>query len=763
MRYQLSAMKYYILFFVISVQTACFAMKRLQEDLKSTDNIVQPKRPRLLSEQQNFYTFPSVLNSLRSLQYQVPYLRSDEQHPHISLIKAGEAVKSGESFSHLYSEICKRYSISHMTGIADGSSLLLVLAAARGHPTLVKYMLEVEPATSHKPVYTTSLLAAARGGHKHVVDYLIKSGVDVHEAWQNILATQDVNAALNLAQEQVIDNGAQTSKSAILLINALETQSKDFIAKLIAAGANVNGCSLKGMTPLMRAAQLGNKELVKLLLDNHADVNKLDVEQRSALIYAVQARNDEISRFFIAHGAQIEDDLLWAVINNDESLVSKLLAIRPTLVDVQDSDKGSSVLMCAIKKGNERIIQELLQKGASVNSTNKKGQTALMLAAGQGLKNIVELLLTYRADVNLQEAGGSNALMWAIYNGHSEIVRILLQRGTNIHARTKEGWDALMVAADKGGKEVVSMLIKAGADINKHSNTNDNALTRALLRKHSEVVDLLVHNAANIHKSLLLAASNGCLEVVTRLVELGANTSVRIPHKNSTPLVLAREGGYKEVGNFLELCTQPGLSKYCQDPTAYISYHIQQCFLNGRYPRTCLVNPDECCFEQKAPDHSTCYHQTVLMWACMFGHTNLVERMLLCSPPSRYINAQDKFGRTALHYAVLYGHTECIQELLRWYMKEIEYIKEVHADDQTQQAKALRCLGINLLDEEGNSALMYAIKKGNLGLVSRLIQAGARPNIKVMGLAAALGHKEIATKLLLLLCSSSEVLYPHIF
>ncbi len=758
-------MKYCILvLFVVQFFIPCFSMKR---DAPISDNKRQVKRS-CIQWQHSFKDGCSQ----KHLQYPSFLLRAGVPYPCTAHARVGE-VNQGvkepftnndwSSFSHVYRHVCSKYSISYTSGIADHKSLLLVLAAARGHETLVKYMLEANPLiTSYKSAYTTLLLAAARGGHKHIIEYLIKQGADVHEAWKSALADQDVDAALNLVQGQELDGNTLIGTNAMFLINALEAGSKAFIEKIIAAGAGVNACSAEGMTPLMRAAQLGDKELVKLLLENKADVNKVDSAQCSALIYAIQAGYDDIAKLFISYGAPIEDDLLWTVINNEESLVSKLLTLKSALVNVQDKQSGNSALMCAIKKRNESIATELIQRGASVNTANKKGQTALMFAALEGLEKIVTLLLERAANSGAQDNSGLTALMFAIYRGHAGVVRILLNHTADVRVRTKEGWDALMIAADKGNKEVVEMLLAKGADSNAQNPTNDNALTRALLRKHTEVVDTLIGKGANVHKSLLLAASNGYLEVVTRLVELGANTSIRIPHRNYTPLVLAREGRHEEVSNFLELCTQPGILLYRQDPNAYVDSHIQQCFVHKKYPRTCLVHFNECYFEQKAPDHSICYHQTVLMWACIFGHAHIVEKILLSGVPSWYISAQDKFGCTALHYAIIYGHTPCINTMLRWHTADKERIKELYEDNPEALKKARALSGINLCNAKGSSALMHAIKKGNLGLISRLIEAGAWPSSKAIKLAVTLGHKEIAIKLLFLLSPDGKQ-YPHIF
>ena len=56
--------------------------------------------------------------------------------------------------------------------------------------------------------------------------------------------------------------------------------------------------------------------------------------------------------------------------------------------------------------------------------------------------------------------------------------------------------------------------------------------------------------------------------------------------------------------------------------------------------------------------------QTMLMWACIFGHQKIVEMLVTAGLPQEYINAQDCFGRTALMYALLYGNVNCALTLM---------------------------------------------------------------------------------------------------
>jgi len=99
-------------------------------------------------------------------------------------------------------------------------------------------------------------------------------------------------------------------------------------------------------------------------------------------------------------------------------------------------------LIKATRDGRVAMVQELLEKGAEINSTTTTEETALMLASENGSLPIVQLLLNYndgyeanRADINFPftpndpKKTGKTALHRAVNFGYNDIVSELLHRG----------------------------------------------------------------------------------------------------------------------------------------------------------------------------------------------------------------------------------------------------------------------------------------------------------------------------------------------
>ena len=72
-------------------------------------------------------------------------------------------------------------------------------------------------------------------------------------------------------------------------------------------------------------------------------------------------------------------------------------------------------LISAAKLGDTRDIAKLVQRGASVDTTDKEGNTLLMLAARDGHSELVEYLIKQRAKVNERNAVGDTALRLAAF------------------------------------------------------------------------------------------------------------------------------------------------------------------------------------------------------------------------------------------------------------------------------------------------------------------------------------------------------------
>jgi len=130
--------------------------------------------------------------------------------------------------------------------------------------------------------------------------------------------------------------------------------------------------------------------------------------------------------------------------------------------------QGWTPLYNAVHYGNIESVQELLDRGASVNSSNVVGKTALHCAAAQGRAPICDLLLANGADPTAPDSTGMTPLHEAAYKAQQETYNLLLAaEGADPSLRDRLGNTAQEYLGDYSSMDV------AGADTERGSGAAD--------------------------------------------------------------------------------------------------------------------------------------------------------------------------------------------------------------------------------------------------------------------------------------------------
>ncbi|MBS0204831.1 MAG: ankyrin repeat domain-containing protein [Planctomycetes bacterium] len=125
----------------------------------------------------------------------------------------------------------------------------------------------------------------------------------------------------------------------------------------------------------------------------------------------------------------------------------------------RSNDFGMTPLHLAADKGQDRVVEILLQAGADVNVPNANVQaTPLQYAATGGFVQAVRVLLDANANVNATDSVGRTPLMWAASKGQESVVKLLLERGADANQTTPAGWTALKYAEQGMHSQVAALL-----------------------------------------------------------------------------------------------------------------------------------------------------------------------------------------------------------------------------------------------------------------------------------------------------------------
>jgi len=358
-------------------------------------------------------------------------------------------------------------------------------------------------------------------------------------------------------------------------------------------------------------------------------------------------------------------------------------------------------------------------------------KSAIATCADNGLNRLAQCLLIWGYDPNEIGFGGWTALMKAISFGNDELIDTLLEaNAAPDKEETKYGWTALMEAVTRGQKHTVAKLLAKDAKPNVETRLDAcSALKIAVCRSELDIARVLISYGAEYDFPLegIIAGRLGNWAKYSRKSIVNGEDVLR---------------------NLLILGVDPNQKYY------YHSILVLSILLGKQnFVKTLLENGAD----PNTPETMGTYP---LSMAISISNIEIVHILLEAGANTNLI---DSFGLHCLHYAEETEHSE-ITELLFSYDADKQMADLYDAipsddsliscdtelallvwndrDDLVMQSIASGA-DLNLEVSGGLNPLIAAIKRQNLLMVKKLLQAGADPNLKnVFGINA----REVAEK-----------------
>ncbi|MDP2307659.1 MAG: ankyrin repeat domain-containing protein [Pseudomonadota bacterium] len=300
------------------------------------------------------------------------------------------------------------------------------------------------------------------------------------------------------------------------------------VRALLGAGADVNAREeASGTTPLHWAAEAGHVEVAGLLLEAGADLEAVDawyglspLGWGTVVDWAPPFRADRPGTIAALRRAGARSDLFTAVAEGDYAEVTALAtpeALDRRLGFVAD---GWTPLHLAADRAGAMIVSLLISLGADVGARTTTGLTPLAVARAVGNANAVRAL-----------RGTSDV-------GDASVAVVTRDEGALAAALSAPGLPAdlptrlLGVAAGTGNAGAIGLLIGHGGD--------PRARIQSLVGERSAWVT-----------PLHLAAREGHLDVVIRLLDLGADLHAGREDGTPTPVQVAAEAEQDAVVQLL--------------------------------------------------------------------------------------------------------------------------------------------------------------------------------------------------------------------
>lgn len=361
---------------------------------------------------------------------------------------------------------------------------------------------------------------------------------------------------------------------------------------------DINATCHNGQTALHWAVQYEQLNVVQMLLghkliDPNIQDRRRDTPLHLAVVWSVGVSDNTVSMLVAKKarldmaGSKNQTPLSWVIRYGPLSTARILLdSLSPAAVATSRFEDWSVLRHVMVFSKNEDMINDVLAKGADLNTPDSSGWTPLRHAVMHGDTAMVRRLLNrdpHPADAKLRDPEGYSPLMWALSHDQNDMADLLIDHGASadevlpdastpliraVRAKNKkmiwklmhkraginhqdsDGQTALHYAVAAGDGSVAWLLVTNGADLgarDKNGRTvldlavDDNKLSLAwLLCENGAVIDGAAHDGSTmLHRT----AGRGLVDAVRLLLSRGADKEAK-DEKGCTPLhhaVLARE------------------------------------------------------------------------------------------------------------------------------------------------------------------------------------------------------------------------------
>jgi uncharacterized protein len=253
------------------------------------------------------------------------------------------------------------------------------------------------------------------------------------------------------------DGGALTP-----LVYAVRSNDLDSVKALLAAGADINGVTGYGWSPLLVATQNRYYKLAAFLLDHGADANLVNKGAWTPLYLATDNRNIESGDYPVRKGDMDHLEFIKLLLDKGANVNARIkdsTETRTVFTNQWLDENGATAFLRASQSGDIALMKLLLARGADPKIATTLNVTALQVAAGIGwvegityewseesTLEAVKMLLDLGLDPNAQADTGRTALHGAAHKGRPAVVQVLVDHGARLDVRDYGNTD------NRGGK-----------------------------------------------------------------------------------------------------------------------------------------------------------------------------------------------------------------------------------------------------------------------------------------------------------------------
>jgi len=455
-----------------------------------------------------------------------------------------------------------------------GNSMLHLAVKNSGNPEHIGRILDNKaPVDARNRDGDTALHIAVRMNQRQNAEFLIFRGASIFSA--NAAGESPLYLALSAKpaiREWIINPTTIIAKDGLgnnMLHYAAQWKLNKAIPVIINNGVSVESANASGETPLFMAVKTNSPSTILTLLKARANLNARDNQGNTLLHTAVRWNAKESAAAIIAAGIDINahsingNTPLHDAVSIGMGDIENILITEGANLEVRNLD-GNTPFMEAVKAGNIPSIERLSYYGADSNTRNVKGDTPLHFAVAMERYDLVSMLLRTGASIHARNTSnmspfrislgvsprmvsvlltkdrinspddmGNSALHIALQEkAHPEIVRAIINQGSRLNTVDNNGKTPLRLAVDTAQFSSAKILADAGADPFLTAIDNKSPADISFTRGEDCIRALFSGKAINAKDNsantiLHLAARQGTPDIISVLLELGANKSLK--------------------------------------------------------------------------------------------------------------------------------------------------------------------------------------------------------------------------------------------
>ena len=371
------------------------------------------------NDHRNAFQVAIISNQLEAVKFMLQYVYHDfeyyDKQRKKKLVKEKFVAADGnsilmDSIQYGSIDICERI-VEHFQLDVDECNTKtgeypMTLAAEQNKIDIVSFLLKHTKNINIKRKKSGSapLLIACSKGNAKLVNFL--------------LSLNDSSDSTNITRSHVLDVNVRDLQGITPLIEAARKRQPEIVKSLLEhSECDVNCCSNIGLTPLFCAVQMEDSYSVSLLLSSNAKIIPKKSRTNCLHVACEKGYLNIIKLLLEKH----------SVGNHGKNPNSHEFCER-----INDQDRnGNTPLHLAVSQNRKRVIQEILRSDLIDEGVidflcvNRDGHTLLSLAASNGMQKIIELLVESGASILEAESVGRSPKQEALNSGSSNLGQYL--------------------------------------------------------------------------------------------------------------------------------------------------------------------------------------------------------------------------------------------------------------------------------------------------------------------------------------------------